>query len=681
MSNNVLSQEKFIALLPYTRFRYIHDVNGDVVQGNNKLDMSMNEKGYGIFLTVNGFPSIGEATEQRLKSLNANYVDIDFDKKLPESEKERLLQEKIMSCLDTGIPSPTIINRTKNGAHLFWLFLPHISPTPENIVMWKDVQKRLVQIFDGDKHAVDTSRVLRVPYTKHLKNPDEPFEIKTISYKSQCVYTLADLDALLPQYTQAELSSEKVSAKEILKEGVKVGVGLRHMAIAQIAGLTLKEARTPEQIQMARLALYGWDRCVVNSPEPFASRRKELDNTFENILEKELSGRSAVTNGKSKAIIQCFTSIKPEPISWLWPERIALGKLTLIAGDPGLGKSLISVTISAALSKGYNWPVGGTSAPVGDVVFISAEDDPADTVRPRLDAAEADCRRIHILKAIQSEEVGLNAEPKQRMFSLKNDMLALEEVLMTLPNCKLVIVDPISAYMDGIESHANADVRGLLAPLAELAARHKVAVLAISHLNKNSNGNAMYRTMGSLAFVAAARAAFLVTKDRNTPGRVLILPIKNNIAKTKTGMAYSVIEASNGAPVMVWEPKPVEMTADEALSVGEESNEEKGDTDWAVDFLQDILGKGPVSATDILKESKKLKIGEKALRRAQKKLGIKTHKLSFKGAWVWSMPIVEVVQDDQDAVSNTEGILDHVGNLGSQSGISDHDFFDVDSKS
>jgi len=667
MSNNTLNQEEFISLFPHTRFRYIHDVNKNTVQGNDRLDVSMNDKGYGIFLTVNGFPPAGEAKESQLICLNANYVDIDFSHSLSQPEKEALLQEKIMSCLEMGIPSPTIINRTKNGAHLFWLFITPVSPTTENIALWKNIQNRLVQIFEGDKQAVDPSRVLRVTNTKHLKDPNDPFEIKTISYKSQNLYTLDELNSILPHYTEKESESNKLSAKDILREGVRVGEGMRHMAIAQIAGLALKDAKTLEDVELARLALYGWDRFIVNSPEPFESRKKELDNAIDGLWQKELSGRTVIGNNKSKAIIQCFTDIQPEPIKWLWPERIALGKLTLIAGDPGLGKSLISITIASTISTGSAWPLGDTSAPIGDIVFISAEDDPGDTVRPRLDASKADCNRVYILKAVQSTETDAEGKIIQRMFSLKNDVAILEEVLSSLPNCKLVVIDPISAYMDGTESHANADVRGLLAPLAELASRYKVAVVAISHLNKNNNGNAMYRTMGSLAFVAAARAAFLVTKDKETPGRVLVLPIKNNIAKVKTGMAYSVIEAENGAPLMAWETTPVEMTADDALSIGGQSDDDKGDTDWAIDFLEDVLRKGPISATEIFKESKKLGIKEKALRRAQKKLGINPRKLSFSGGWVWSMPTVEDSQDDQDTVGEIDGTLEILGGTNQRS--------------
>lgn len=468
---------------------------------------------------------------------------------------------------------------------------------------------------------------------------------------------LAEMPDWLLKITTTQSDSDK---KWLMgKDGVLEGQ--RNDTAASMSGKILSS--TVPELQES----LGWEQLRVwNSKNIPSIPEKELRSVWESIKKRHVENKPQ-QKIKGKALIQCFADIQPEPISWLWPERIALGKLTLIAGDPGLGKSLISTSIAAAISKGYLWPVDNTVAPIGDVVFISAEDDPADTVRPRLDAAGADCSRIHILKAIQCVEVDADGKPTQRMFSLKNDIPVLEEVMSALPNCKLIVVDPISAYMDGTESHANADVRGLLAPLAELAGRYKVAVVAISHLNKNNNGNAMYRTMGSLAFIAAARAAFLVTKDKDTLGRVLVLPIKNNIAKVKTGLAYSVIEAENGAPLMAWESKPVEMTADDALSIGE-SNDEKSDTDWAIDFLEDILRNGPVSATEIIKDSKRLGIKEKALRRAREKLNIKTKKLSFTGGWSWSLSTGEDAQGGEGIIPKIDGILDGVGHLGGQTG-------------
>jgi archaellum biogenesis ATPase FlaH len=527
-----------------------------------------------------------------------------------------------------------------------------------------------VKNYGGIRHLVDIRGIggqVVVPPSIHPNGNEYAWDIEDLDPSNIIEFPKELLDKFLGDREKNRLSISTVLA------GLPVGEGLRHIGMAQVAGFYLQNAKTQSEIEMARIALYAWDKDMNKSPEKFEERKKELDNTIEGILKLKLIGNTekmrSAFQGRG-AVLACFADIKPEPINWLWPEKIALGKLTLIAGDPGLGKSLISVAIAAAISKEYLWPIDNTRAPLGDVVFISAEDDPADTVRPRLDAAGADCSRIHILKAVQCVETDADGKLTQRMFSLKNDIPILEKVMADLPNCKLIVVDPISAYMDGTESHANADVRGLLAPLAELAARYKVAVIAISHLNKNNNGNAMYRTMGSLAFIAAARAAFLVTKDKDTLGRVLVLPIKNNIAKVKTGLAYTVAEADNGAPVMMWDSKPVEMTADDALSI-RESNEEKGDTDWAVDFLEDLLRDGPVSAEVGLKESKKAGINRGPLGRAQKKLGIKPKKLSFSGGWYWSLPTIEGVQGIQDTTPEIDGILDNIGDLGSQNIVED----------
>ena len=357
---------------------------------------------------------------------------------------------------------------------------------------------------------------------------------------------------------------------------------------------------------------------------------------------------------KTRAVITRLADVQPEPVRWLWEGRIALGKLTLVAGDPGFGKSLLTIDLAARVSTGATWPDFTIPAPLGDTLFLSVEDDPADTIRPRLDAAGADCSRVHILKSVTEE--GPDGTT-QRTLSFKRDMEALEEALESLPECHLVIVDPVSAYLDDVDSHKNADVRGLLAPLADLASRLKVAVVLIQHLNKGNAGTkALYRPMGSLAFIAAARAAYIVVKDKDKPDRRLMLPAKNNIAKDTTGMAYSLITADNGMPRLVWESEPITIPVDEALA-GSNVPEEHTETDWAILFLQGLLAKGPVVAREAIKQAREAGVGEKALRRAREQLGIKPTKGGFEGGWVWALP-VEGAQKDEDAPINTVGILE-----------------------
>lgn len=204
-------------------------------------------------------------------------------------------------------------------------------------------------------------------------------------------------------------------------------------------------------------------------------------------------------------VTRCMADIAPEPIQWLWPSRIALGKVTMLAGDPGLGKSMITVAMAAHVTTGTPWPVDRSECEIGSVIMVSAEDDPADTLRPRLDAAGADVSKVHVLKSVLV--LDHEGKSKDRTFNLARDVEALDNLLRQTPDCRLITIDPISAYLGGTDSHNNADVRALLTPLAAMASKHKVAIFVVTHLNKSTQANVLYRASGSLAFVAAARAA------------------------------------------------------------------------------------------------------------------------------------------------------------------------------
>ncbi|MEN6385899.1 MAG: bifunctional DNA primase/polymerase [Phycisphaerales bacterium] len=250
-----------------------------------------------------------------------------------------------------------------------------------------------------------------------------------------------------------------------------------------------------------------------------------------------------------------ISSFETKEINWLWPKRVPIGKLTVLAGDPGLGKSFVSLDIAARVSSGQPWPDSPDIRPeVGSVILLSAEDDPADTIKPRLEQMNADCNRIHILRAVNM------GDGKQKYFDLTTDMQVLKNAITSIRDCRLVIIDPISAYLGKADGHSNTEIRGLLAPLADIAASYQVAMLAVTHLNKGGGSNPLYRAMGSLAFVAAARVVWIITRD-NDDGEIesprrLMLPAKNNIAEDDSGMSYMIVNNS-----VMWEDSTVEMTA------------------------------------------------------------------------------------------------------------------------
>ncbi|MCC6228375.1 MAG: AAA family ATPase [Phycisphaerales bacterium] len=355
-----------------------------------------------------------------------------------------------------------------------------------------------------------------------------------------------------------------------------------------------------------------------------------------------------------------LSDVRPEPVSWLWPGRIALGKLTLIAGDPGLGKSFLTLDMAARVSMGRAWPdAPGVATTPGGVVLLNAEDGVADTIRPRLEAAGADLGRIVALAAIRS--LGVNGRESARMFDLSRDLTRLEETIGSEDGCRLVVIDPVTAYLGGVDSHKNAEVRGLLAQLSAIAERHRVAVVAVTHLNKSGGGPAIYRAMGSLAFAAAARAAWAVSKDKDDPRRRLLLPIKNNIAPDTGGLAYRIESLGvDGCPVVAWEPDPVNVNADDALASDRAEGGGRTERDDAADWLRDYLGNGSKLARDVLIESKAAGFSKRTIDRAKPAAGVRTRKEAFGGGWVW-----ELGAPDQERPSYAEDChTPDGGNLG-----------------
>lgn len=286
------------------------------------------------------------------------------------------------------------------------------------------------------------------------------------------------------------------------------------------------------------------------------------------------------------AVMQTFSAIASEHLRWLWPGRIPLGKLTLIAGDPGLGKSLVTTDIAARVSTGQAFP-DGAACEQGSVIILSAEDDPGDTIRPRLDVSGADVSRVHLLEAVNT--YAADGKTVQKSFSLETDHAALEEAIQRT-GARLVIVDPISAYLGGTDSHSNAEVRGLLSPLTALAAKHSVAVLAITHLRKSA-GAAIYRAMGSLAFAAAARSVWGITKDQENESRRLFIPVKQNLAAENGGLAYQ-IEAPDGVAKIAWGPGTITIDAETAMG-GFDSREDRSERREAEEWLREFLTDGP----------------------------------------------------------------------------------------
>jgi len=367
-----------------------------------------------------------------------------------------------------------------------------------------------------------------------------------------------------------------------------------------------------------------------------------LDKPFDVSSTPKANG-STDSHEFSGLVARNMVDFEAAPIEWLWPGVIARGAQTFVAGEPGLGKSQATLSIAATVSSGGTWP-DGTRCAQGRVILLSAEDDPARTVRPRLDALGADVSRIRYIEGVRdlnrvSFDSGVNAS-----FNMAEHLAALEIEIENYGDVSLLVVDPISAYLGGVDSHKNSDVRALLAPLERIAHKHRVAVLNVTHLNKTRGGSAIARLTGSGAFGAAARAVYLVTRDEggDSSNRRLWLTLKNNLAPDSDGTAFTVEGATVDSPVgpistsrVIWTGEVITTTAAEALAAGDEPGGDGSPSEEAEAFLKSVLADGSKSAKAIRRDADDAGISWRTINTVKKRLGI-TSRRSGNG-WAWSL--------------------------------------------
>jgi RecA-family ATPase len=363
-----------------------------------------------------------------------------------------------------------------------------------------------------------------------------------------------------------------------------------------------------------------------------------------------------------------LSGVEPEEVSWLWPSWLALGKLALVDGDPGLGKSAMTLDLAARVSSGKPFPDGAECEPSGaGVVLLSAEDGLADTIRPRLDAAGADTTKILALATVPDED------GHDRLLSIPEDLALIEKGIRRV-GARLVVVDPLMAFFSGdTDSHKDQGVRRALAPLAGLAERTGAAVLVIRHLNKAAANNPLYRGGGSIGIIGAARMAFVVGKDPQDENRRVLASTKNNLAMPPASLMFGLEEAESGCVRVNWLGQS-EVSAKDILATPQDQEHADARSE-AVEFLNDLLADGPVAASQIKEEAEDAAISERTLARAKKTLGVMSYREGEtgsrgRGQWLWKLPVVdlvdasikaatELIKDANPATNKDVGILNH----------------------
>jgi len=343
------------------------------------------------------------------------------------------------------------------------------------------------------------------------------------------------------------------------------------------------------------------------------------------------------------ALIRCFDEIEEEDVEWLWHKRFPIGKSCELVGDPNVGKSFLCAEVIARLSTGealHDDEV--TERDPISCLFVSAEDAPEDTIKPRLRKAGADMSRVFFLDGFNfggSENQTLNLKNKAHVRQLESEIKELK--------IGFLVLDPLDAFLGGTNPNINASVRELLTPLNKVLRDTKCTLLAIRHMNKADQMKAMYRAGASVGFTANARASFVVCEVPDTDERA-VMCIKSNLAQMPEHIGYTIKpdEDEPDRAVLEWSSERPDVALGDLLRPDSTSSDtsDRADTEaWLIDQLSE----GPVPSIELFEKAKReLSVSESTLKRAKKKMKGTEHEIESvrigkegeergSGEWSW----------------------------------------------
>jgi putative DNA primase/helicase len=346
--------------------------------------------------------------------------------------------------------------------------------------------------------------------------------------------------------------------------------------------------------------------------------------------------RAVAEIGARVVRLRCGADITPQPITWLWYGHLPAGKLTILAGAAGTGKTTLAMGFAATLTTSGRWPDGAEQVEPGNVLIWSSEDSAEDTLVPRLIASGADLKRCHFVQGVTENGEHFPFDPAHHVHELSTAVLKIGGV-------SLLIVDPIVSAVSGDMHRAN-DVRRSLQALVDFAEAHNCAVLGISHFAKGGAGRSPQdRVIGSQAFGALARMVLVAAKEDGSNRRVLARA-KSNIAPDDGGVSYSLhavtLDGGIETTYVTWDGV-LEGSAREILGDVEHDDDQGSEQNDIEQFLSDLLLDGPLYVAEIEKDVRGAGYSMSTVRRTAKKLGVEMRKdAELRGKWKWALPIL-----------------------------------------
>lgn len=356
---------------------------------------------------------------------------------------------------------------------------------------------------------------------------------------------------------------------------------------------------------------------------------------------------SLVETLKPRAVVERLSEVVREHITWMWNGILPKGKLVIIDGMPGVGKSTLTADIAAKVSMGTPFPCGTSTAPRG-VLFLAVEDGVADTIKPRVEAAGGDSTRVYSMAVVISGGEEITPDLSLHMELIRQQVIEKD--------IGLIIIDPIMALLGSkVDSYRDQDVRTITTPLAKLAGDLDVVVLAVRHPNKSGSSNALLRGGGSMGFIGAARVGLVVGKDPDDESQRVLAIAKNNLASDEGSFIFRLInDVVFGCARVEWLGRSL-ASADDLYA--EPNQEERNQTDEAVEWLRDFLGQKEIDSKLVKQKAADSGISEKPLRRARIKIvQVKRFGQGIDHVSLWSlMPSLSTYAPENEGISEQPG--------------------------
>lgn len=584
----------------------------------------------------------------------------DFDKK------------KIADLSDLSL-QPHILVNSGGGVHAYWLLKKPVLVRPEE--RWNLVENRtrwVAQEFGGDGNTCDIARILRVPnkfynhkYKPHrevkaflvgdldfLYNLDDFGEIEkpegTESYEILPGRVIDDLPASLKNRLSESGGGRFNDASR--EDSSNITALLKLGLSPQDTYATFTDSKRGEDAQERKTGHYNdyLQRTIRKSltflgksltdfkPKTHSNGNGNGINAFANTIKVNFATERTITEQTHEGIHTVRADkVHTQRTRWLWENYIPAEKITLLAGDPGKGKSTIALDLVSRISRGHLMPSGERTV-VGNCLIASAEDAPEDTITPRLIAAGANLKRVSVLRQVQ-------IDGEHHFFSLPRDIERLRE-LTKETGARFIVIDPLNAFLaQHTDSHKDQDIRSVLHPLEMLAEEMSAAVLIVAHLNKKEESSLLHRVGGSIGLTGAARSVLAVA---DTPkGNIkAFFSIKSNVGKRPPVLAYDTRQVTKtresdedwkGEDTIVSSKIKWRGEIDFDPARGSAAPAQKAENE-AEDFLRKVLEEGETPAEEVFKEARRIGISRNSLTSIKTQMGVALKK-GRDGTWYWSL--------------------------------------------